>query len=117
MQQKLADDNPAVAGFRDRLAISHNHLGLPLKGSGQPSEVAAEYRKALAIYQKLADDNPTDTDFRSRLAASHDNVGSLLQDTGKSWAAAVEYRKGWNGGRSWPMTIPDTPEFSREASR
>ena len=30
IQQKLADDNPAVTDFRSRLASSHNNLGVLL---------------------------------------------------------------------------------------
>ena len=66
IQQKLADDNPAVTEFRSGLAHSHNNLGILLCETGKPAEAEAEYRKALAIYRKLADDNPAVTDFRSR---------------------------------------------------
>ena len=91
--QKLADDHPAVTGFRDSLAHNHINLGHVLSSMGKPSEAEAEYRQALAIYQKLADDNPAVTDFRSYLASSHYSLGILLRETGKPAEAEAEYRK------------------------
>ena len=46
IQQKLADDNPAVTEFRSSLALSHNNFGLLLLNTGKPAEAEAEYRKA-----------------------------------------------------------------------
>ena len=83
IQQKLADDNPAVTEFRSSLALSHNNLGILLASTGKSSEAEAEYRKALALQQKLADDNPAVTEFRSRLAISHNNLGYAAVQTGK----------------------------------
>ena len=75
IQQKLADDNPAVTDFRNRQAQGHNDLGILLSDTGKPAEAEAEYREAPGIRQKLADDYPAITEFRSRLAASHHNLG------------------------------------------
>jgi eukaryotic-like serine/threonine-protein kinase len=38
IQQKLADDNPAVTDFRSRLADSHHSLGILLSERGRPPE-------------------------------------------------------------------------------
>ena len=93
MYQKLADDNPAVTGFRDGLAQSHLTLGQTLSGMGKPVAAEAEYRKAVAIRQKLADDNPAVTQFRSSLAGSHFFLGGVLWKTGKPAEAEAEHRK------------------------
>ena len=68
IQQKLADDNPAVTQFRLFLANHHGRLGMVLMDTGKLSEAEAECRRALAIQQKLADDNPAVTKFRNSLA-------------------------------------------------
>ena len=75
--QKLADDNPAVTGFRSSLADSHFDLGILLSNTGKPAEAEAEYRKALAIRQKLVDDNPSVIDFRDGLSYDYLRVAAL----------------------------------------
>ena len=77
LRQKIVDENSAVTEFQNRLAGSHNALGVLLGQTGRPALAEAEYRAALAIQQKLADENPTVTDFRGRLAQSHNSFGSL----------------------------------------
>ena len=91
--QKLADDNPAVTGFRDDLAASHSNLVAVLWSTGKLAEAEAECRTGLTIQQKLADDNPAVTDFRGRLADSHNNLGVLLSGTGKPAEAEAEHRE------------------------
>ena len=44
--QKLADDNPAVTDYRDRLALATSTSRLPAVADGQAVEAEAEYRKA-----------------------------------------------------------------------
>ena len=72
IQQKLADNQPAVPDYRKRLEWSHVNLGLRLLDTGKPAAAEAEYRQALAIREKLADDHPAVADNRSRLAGGHD---------------------------------------------
>ena len=47
--EKLAADFPAVPGYRQELARSHNNLGVLLADLGKRSEAEAEFRQALAI--------------------------------------------------------------------
>ncbi len=49
LQQKLADDNPAVTGSAAAWRASHNNLGCLLWNTGKPAEAEAEFRKALAL--------------------------------------------------------------------
>ena len=92
IQQKLADDNPAVTEFRSSWPTATTTSASCWRETGKASEAEAEYREALAIQRKLADDNPAVTDFRSRLAHSHHNLGDLLSLTGKASEAEAEYR-------------------------
>ena len=107
IQQKLADDNPAVDRFRSGLARTHHNLGSVLSDTGKSTEAEAEYRKALAIQRKLVDDNPAVTRFRSDLAGNHNNLGILLSNTGKSSAS---------GGRV-PQGAGDPAEAGRRQPR
>ncbi len=93
IQQKLANENPAVTEFRNRLAASHHNLANLLADMGKASEAEAEYRKVLAIHQKLADDNPAIPYFQLDLASSLLNVGWLLAQSGKTVEAIGYYKR------------------------
>ena len=69
IQQKLADDNPAVTEFQT-VADSHNNIGFLQSQTGKPAEALESYRRALAIQQKLADDNPAVTDSEQPASAT-----------------------------------------------
>ena len=84
INQKLADDNPAVTQSRVYLASRHVASGDLLAKTGKSSEAEAEYRKALAIQQKLADDDPAVTYFRDNLALSYNILGRLLASDGQA---------------------------------
>src|SRR5262245_8825625 len=75
IQQKLADANPAVAGYRSDLALSHNNIGMVLLRTGKPEEALTAWREALAINQKLADAHPAVAECQSALAGTHNNIG------------------------------------------
>ena len=92
IEQKLADDYPAVAEFRSSLAYGHNTVGSMLSAR-KPSEAEAELRTALAIQQKLVDDYPAVTGFRVILAKIRMNLAYVLSNTGKSSEAEAEYGK------------------------
>ena len=59
IEQKLADDNPAVTSFRNNLAVNRLWLGRAAvtdrQAGGGGGRAPAQARE---IFQKLADDNP-----------------------------------------------------------
>ena len=114
IQQRLTDDNPAVAYFHSILAASHNDLGRLLASTGNASEAGAEYRAALAIQQRLADNHPADVQFQSDLAGLHINFGNLLSEADKPAEAEAEYRTALAIQESWPATIPPSPSLKSE---
>src|SRR5262249_35195100 len=69
--------------FRNRLAGSHNNLGLLLGQTGKLAEAEAESRAALAIWGKLAADNPGIPEYRNWLAAGHTNLSVILCRLGR----------------------------------
>ncbi len=88
----LAEENPAVTGYRSTLASTHVNLGRLLSNTGRPREGEAEYRKALAIHQKLVEENPAVVGFRNSLALTHVNLGVLLAESGRP--SEAEFRAG-----------------------
>jgi tetratricopeptide (TPR) repeat protein len=102
IQQKLADDNPAVTKFRNSLAYSHFNLGRVSSGMGKPVAAAAEYRKAMALWQKLADDSPAVTEFRRNLSWSQGGLANLLSPA----EAEAEHRK---AVALWQKRAADNP--------
>ena len=73
--QKLADDNPAVIGFRLALANSHNILAYNLLDMGKPTEAEAECRAAVTIFGKVVDDDPKVLFHRQILAIAFSRLG------------------------------------------
>ena len=58
IQQKLADDNPAVTDFRSRLASTHNNIGNLQSDTGKPVEALESYGLALAIFRSWPTTTP-----------------------------------------------------------
>ena len=93
IRRQLVKDHPGVLDFRNRLADSHDNLGLLLHGTGKTAGAEAEYRESLRIRAELVQDNPALTGFTSRLAGTHHNLAWLLDQTGRSSDATTEYQK------------------------
>jgi serine/threonine protein kinase len=117
IHQKLADDFPAVAAYRQGLASSHNNLGTLLEGENQPEQAAEQYRKALAIRQKLADDFSTVPAYRQELAHSHNKLGTLLAGQHQSGKAAEHYRKALAIRQKLVDDFPAAPAYRQELAR
>jgi tetratricopeptide (TPR) repeat protein len=92
LQEKLAEQFPAVPAYRKDLARSHNSLGLLLAGLSQLDAAEKEYRAALTLREQLAEQFPAVPAYRQELARSHNNLGLLLRDLGRLDAAEKEYR-------------------------
>ena len=96
IQQKLADDNPAVTEFRSNLAMSHNNLGWLLRTRASRRRRRPSSARRWRILQKLADDNPAVTEFRSGLALSHITSAMCWSEARASRVARrrPKYRRG-----------------------
>ena len=90
IQQKLAEENPAVTLLSSELAQSHDNFAVLLRQKGKPREAEAEYRAALVIRQKLADENPGIPGLQRVLADALLNLGWWLAQAGKP-AEAIGY--------------------------
>jgi tetratricopeptide (TPR) repeat protein len=114
IRQKLADANPAVAGYQSDLAMSHNNIGLVLSRTGKPGEALTATRKALAIYQKLADANPAATEIQNYLAWSHYTIGRLLPKMGSPEEALQAHEKALAIRRELAHANPAVAEFQND---
>jgi tetratricopeptide (TPR) repeat protein/tRNA A-37 threonylcarbamoyl transferase component Bud32 len=111
---RLATDFPAVPAYRQRLAQSHNNLGVLLAEAGRLKEAAGEYRQAEDLYQQLAHDFPAVPEYRQDLAGNHANLGNLLQNTGRLKEAAGEYRQARDLQRQLAHDFPAVPAYRRD---
>ncbi len=84
IDQRLADENPAVPEFRSDIATSHVGLGLLLWKASKSTEALIEYRKALAIQQELADANPKVTSYRDNAANTANNLSVVFRRLGRA---------------------------------
>ena len=83
IREKLAEAQPAVAGFQLELSWNYNDIGHALRTIGKPTEALEAHRKALAIAQKLAEANPTVDRIQMNLAGTYNNIGLVLSRSGK----------------------------------
>jgi tetratricopeptide (TPR) repeat protein len=111
---KLAADFPAVAKYRQNLAMSHHHLGVVLGGLGQRPEAERQYRQALALYEKLAADAPAVPDYRQHLAKGHNSLGALLKDLGQRAEAEQHYRQALALSEKLVADAPVVPDYRQE---
>jgi serine/threonine protein kinase len=90
---KLATDFPAVAQYREFLALSHTTQGNLLSFLGKWTEAEEAYCQALGLLEKLATDCPAWPPYRQQLAASHNDRGTLLTVLGKCAEAEEAFRR------------------------
>ena len=63
--QKLADDNPTIARFRQAITYSLNSLGSLLTDTGRASEAIAYLVRSRDILEAVVKENPTVVDYRN----------------------------------------------------
>ena len=93
VRQKLADDNPAVADFRSRLADSHTGMGWLLMQIGRPAAAVAEFAREESIRMKLVGEHPSLPIYQDRLANCQTNEADRA-------AAAWAIRRGTDSSRA-----------------
>jgi tetratricopeptide (TPR) repeat protein/tRNA A-37 threonylcarbamoyl transferase component Bud32 len=89
---KLADEHPAVPGYRAGLARVLNNRGILLTDLGRPGADRA-FERALELRRKLVDAYPAAHAWREDLAASLHNLARWHDDAGRSGPAAAVVRE------------------------
>jgi tetratricopeptide (TPR) repeat protein len=93
IQQKLADDNPAVTEFRHFLAGSQSELGRLLARENRFPEAFTALETGLVIRQKLVDADPKNTGYAWYLGGSYAYRGGARVRTGQPAEAAADLRR------------------------
>jgi tetratricopeptide (TPR) repeat protein len=110
LDQKLAEDNPAVTRFRSDLGYSLNALGEALSRSDQ-REAESEFRRALALFEKLTAENPHVIEFLRGIEASHYHLYWLLSKMGRLAEEKAEHRRLVATFEKLAVDNPSVPEF------
>jgi hypothetical protein len=93
IEQKLVDDNPAHAVFRDRLATDLISLGDVVRYLGRVAEAKGVYERAIALRKPGIHEDSTDMWHRFELACMMRRRGLSLRDLGDSTGAATDVRQ------------------------
>jgi serine/threonine protein kinase/Flp pilus assembly protein TadD len=91
--EQLAEDFPSVAEYRQKLANSHNKLGIVFHELGKNVEAETAFRRSIALRQQLADDFPGVTSYRRELAVGYNDLGNALRRQRKYGDAEGPYRQ------------------------
>jgi len=114
IQQKLADDNPAVIGFQHDLARSHYNIGLMQSRTGDEAGALRSYGRALTILEKLADAYPAVTEFQNDLARNYYVSGDEKWATGDITSALQSYHRAVAIGEKLVAANPTVTKFQSD---
>jgi tetratricopeptide (TPR) repeat protein len=112
--EMLAAASPAVPEYRQRVAKSHNNLGMLLEDLGQRVEAEAAYRRARDLKEQLAADFPAVPEYRQELARSHNNLAHLLAGLGQRVEAGVACRRTVDLQEQLAAEFPAVPQYRQE---
>src|SRR5262249_59330028 len=91
--QKLAEDNPKVPDYRNKVAMCQGDHSAVLRRLGSPAAARDDGERAVAIGQALVRDVPKEASYRSGLAGSLLNRSLARRDLGDPAGAAADARR------------------------
>jgi serine/threonine protein kinase len=83
LRKKLAAAFPAVPGYQQELATTHNNLGLLLADLGQRDAARTEYETARDLCKKLAAAFPAVPQYQVQLGSIYGDFGNLVRNEGQ----------------------------------
>jgi tetratricopeptide (TPR) repeat protein len=83
IRQKLADENPTIAGIQEALADSLLVVGWRFAQTGKTGEAIGYYTREEAIRRKLAQASSATPDDKDRLANCQTNIVDVLRRSGR----------------------------------
>jgi tetratricopeptide (TPR) repeat protein len=135
LEEKLAADSPSVPAYRQRLAMTHNDLGLFFADCAAqrhsdyqrrtvPGNVAIDfasgdhrneaeklYRRAITLFEGLSAEFPSAIAYQGSLAGDRTDLGLLLERTGRLAEAQEVYRSVVSMAEKSPTDLSSSPEF------
>ena len=87
--ERLAEADPANAGWQRDLSISHDRIGDVLVAQGKLGDALQAFRDSLAIAERLAKADPSNAEWQTDLVASQARLAMAGDDPAQRWRFAV----------------------------
>ncbi|MEX2308095.1 MAG: protein kinase [Pirellulales bacterium] len=111
LQQKLADDFPAVADYRYDLLRSYKTLGWVLSRASRREEAETALRQAAAIADRLVADSPSVHYYQGTLAQTYSFLGQILIESGRLREGEDAYRQSISLLESLVADFPEVRKY------
>ncbi len=106
IQQKLADDMPAITQLQRNLADNLLGVGWQLAQAGKTDEAIGYYTREDAIRHKLAEASSATPADNDRLANCQTNMADVLRLSGRLNEALSACERAWRSVGLWSRRIP-----------
>src|SRR6185312_6376551 len=94
IRQKVADEHPDNAEYRQDLAVTLSGMAFVMRDSGRLPDALAAQEASRAILRSLAEAYPGITQFRFNLANSLIEIGDHARALGRPARARTSYEQG-----------------------
>jgi serine/threonine protein kinase/tetratricopeptide (TPR) repeat protein len=91
--EKLADEFPDVAEYRQKLARTEGNMGIALGKLRKEAEAETAFRRGITLQTKLAGDSPKQPEYQKELARNYTSLGFLRELQHKYEEAEQHYRR------------------------
>jgi eukaryotic-like serine/threonine-protein kinase len=115
--EKLTDDRPFVAGYRERLGNALLNLGEVLGRARHYAGAEQAERRAIVHLAKLAADAPSVPIYRSLLSSSHNSHAGILLQIGDHAEAEQACRRAIALDETLASESPSVAEYRNELAR
>ena len=114
--ERLANEVPSEADYRNSLAMSRDQLAGVLRDLGQNSEAERIFNDALETKRALVSEFPRVPEYRRSLAITLNNLGILMKNTGRPRDAEALYRQSLSIHKSLAADFPTVPDHQSETA-
>jgi serine/threonine protein kinase len=115
--EQLAADFPNIAEYRQKLANSHNRLGIQLTELGREPAAETAFREAIAVRKRLAADFSEVASYRLELASSYNDLGTLLRRERKYSQAEEAYHHALDLKEKLAAEFHTEPKYHQKLAR
>ncbi|MFN7820550.1 MAG: tetratricopeptide repeat protein [Cyanobacteriota bacterium] len=90
---RLAEADPANAGWQRDLAVAHSRMGDVYVKQGRLEAALTSFQRTLTISEQLAEADPANAGWQRELAVAHSKVGDVYVNQGRIEAALTSFQK------------------------